>query len=92
MSPTFLDAVFGLRNLPQVYDLRGYGMLAGIQLTPGAAPGEKGSKVQRLLFAEGLHLKATGDALLFAPALIAGEDDIAAMADILRRVLGRADI
>ena len=92
MSPTFLDAVFGLRNLPQVYDLRGYGMLAGIQLTPGATPGEKGSKVQRLLFAEGLHLKATGDALLFAPALIAGEDDIAAMADILRRVLGRADI
>ena len=91
LSGPFLDAVFGLRNLPQVVDLRGYGMLAGIQLKPGAAPGAKGSWVQRELFKEGLHLKATGDALIFAPALVATEDDIAAMCDILQKVLGKAD-
>jgi beta-alanine--pyruvate transaminase len=92
MSDTFLDAVFGLRNLPQVYDLRGYGMISGIQLTPGKAPGEKGSLVQRLLFQEGLHVKATGDALIFAPAFVVTEDEIGQMTDILRKVLGRSDL
>lgn len=91
-SPTFLDAVFGLRNLPQVTDLRGYGMMSGIQLKPTETPGEKGSIVQRLLFDEGLHVKATGDALIFAPALVTTEDDLSAMVDVLRRVLGRSDI
>jgi len=92
LSAPFLDAVFGLRNLPQVADLRGYGMLSGIQLTPGSTPGAKGSLVQRLLFQEGLHVKATGDALIFAPAFVATERDIEEMTDILRRVLGRSDL
>ncbi|SON56818.1 Omega-amino acid-pyruvate aminotransferase [Hartmannibacter diazotrophicus] len=90
MSDTFLDAVFSLRNLPNVSDLRGYGMMSGIQLTPGAAPGAKGSWAQRELFKAGLHLKATGDALIFAPALTVTEEEIAAMTDILRSVLGRS--
>jgi len=92
LSAPFLDAVFGLRNLPQVVDLRGYGMLAGIQLKPGAAPGLKGSVVQRRLFDAGLHVKATGDALIFAPALVATEDDIARMTEVLQQVLGNADL
>ncbi len=91
-SPTFLDAVFGLRNLPHVADLRGYGMLAGIQLTPGEKPGLKGSIAQRLLFKEGLHIKATGDALIFAPSFTTTEDELAQMTDILRRVLVRGDL
>lgn len=92
LSTPFLDAVFGLRNLPQVVDLRGYGMMAGIQLKPGAAPGLKGSVVQRKLFDAGLHVKATGDALIFAPALVVEEDDIARMTEILQQVLGNADL
>ncbi|OSQ47710.1 aminotransferase class III-fold pyridoxal phosphate-dependent enzyme [Thalassospira alkalitolerans] len=89
LSDHFLDAVFGLRNLPQVSDLRGYGMMSGIQLTPGKTPGETGSWVQRALFDEGLHLKATGDALIFAPALVSTEQDINDMVAILQKVLGR---
>ncbi|MFZ2872733.1 aminotransferase class III-fold pyridoxal phosphate-dependent enzyme [Zavarzinia sp.] len=92
LSPKFLDLVFGLQNLPQVADLRGYGMLAGIQLKPGAAPGAKGSLVQRLLFDAGLHIKATGDAVIFAPALVTAEDDMARMVEVLQKVLGRADL
>ncbi|MEJ8472793.1 aminotransferase class III-fold pyridoxal phosphate-dependent enzyme [Roseibium algae] len=91
-SPTFLDAVFSLRNLPQVSDLRGYGMMAGIQLTPGETPGAKGSAVQRKLFDEGLHVKATGDALIFAPALVTEEEDLSGMIDVLQKVLGQADL
>ena len=59
---------------------------------PGKAPGEKGSLIQRLLFNEGLHVKATGDALLFAPALVASEEEIGRMTEILRQVLGAADL
>ncbi len=92
LSPTFLEAVFGLRNLPHVSDLRGYGLMAGIQLTPGDAPGKKGSIVQRHLFNEGLHIKATGDALIFAPALTTPEDDLSKMVDLLQKVLGQADL
>ncbi|PTW61075.1 beta-alanine--pyruvate transaminase [Breoghania corrubedonensis] len=91
LSQTFLDGVFGLRNLPQVADLRGYGMMSGIQLKPGSVPGEKGSIIQRLLFKEGLHLKATGDALIFAPAFVSSEKDIGRMLEVLQKVLGRAD-
>jgi beta-alanine--pyruvate transaminase len=90
MSEMFLDQVFSLLNLPQVSDLRGYGLMAGIQLTPGAAPGAKGSIVQRKLFDAGLHVKATGDALIFAPAFVTTEDELTAMVDIIRKVLGDA--
>ncbi len=90
LSNVFLDEVFSLRNLAQVTDLRGYGMMAGIQLLPGEAPGAKGSLVQRQLFDEGLHVKATGDALIFAPALVTSESDLGAMVEILQRVLGRS--
>ncbi|MBO0344487.1 aminotransferase class III-fold pyridoxal phosphate-dependent enzyme [Roseibium sp. CAU 1637] len=92
LSPTFLDAVFSLRNLPQVSDLRGYGMMSGIQLTPGATPGAKGSLVQRKLFDAGLHVKATGDALIFAPPLVTEEGDLGAMVDILQKVLGQVEL
>ncbi|SMF13311.1 beta-alanine--pyruvate transaminase [Tistlia consotensis] len=92
MSDRFLDGVFGLRNLAQVADLRGYGMMAGIQLRPGAVPGEKGSRAQRALFDAGLHVKATGDALIFAPALVVEEADLDRMLEVLQKVLGRADL
>ncbi|MCQ0988737.1 aminotransferase class III-fold pyridoxal phosphate-dependent enzyme [Jiella marina] len=91
-SPTFLGAVFGLRNLAQVVDLRGYGMMSGIQLKPGETPGQKGSLVQRALFDAGLHVKATGDAVIFAPAFVTSEDELGKMIDILRKVLGQADL
>ncbi|KJE34823.1 omega amino acid--pyruvate aminotransferase [Thalassospira sp. HJ] len=88
LSSHFLDGVFGLRNLPHVSDLRGYGMMSGIQLTPGDAPGAKGSWAQRTLFDEGLHVKATGDAIIFAPAFVSTEQDIDDMVAILQKVLG----
>lgn len=89
LSPYFLECLSGLRGLPQVSDLRGYGMLSGIQLTPGQAPGAKGGLVQRALYDAGLHVKTTGDAIIFAPALVAARQDVDSMMDILKDVLGR---
>lgn len=89
MSGYFLDAVFGLCDLPLVTDIRGYGMLAGIDLAPGRTPGKRGYEIQRRLFDAGLHVKATGDALIVAPALIAQQRHIDDICGLLREVLVR---
>jgi len=71
LSPRFLDAIFSLRDAPHVTDLRGYGMLAAIDVEPAGAPGARGYELQKRLFDNGLHLKATGDCVIVAPPLIA---------------------
>ena len=92
LSPYFLECVSGLRGLPQVSDLRGYGLLSGIQLTPGETPGAKGNRVQRALYEAGLHVKTTGDAIIFAPALVAERQHVDAMIDILKTTLGQENL
>ena len=75
LSPYFLDAIFSLRDLDVVTDLRGYGLIAGFDLVPGSTPGVRGPEVQKKLFAAGLHLKMTGDSGIVAPR--AGERALA---------------
>ena len=87
LSPRFLDAIFSLRDAPHVTDLRGYGMLAAIDLEPAGAPGARGYEFQKRLFDHGLHLKATGDCVIVAPPLIAEPAHVDAIVDIVRRTL-----
>jgi beta-alanine--pyruvate transaminase len=88
MSPYFQDAMFGLQDLPAVADIRGYGMIAGLEVTPGpAGPGLRGVELQAKLFDRGLHVKTTGDVAIMAPAFIATRAEIDQMAAILREVL-----
>ena len=89
LSPYFLEAVFALSDLPIVTDIRGYGLIAGIDLAPTGRPGERGSEAQKKLFAAGLHVKFTGDAGIIAPPLIAEKSHIDAICTILRDVLGK---
>ncbi len=87
MSEYFLDAVFALQNLPAVADIRGFGMLAGIDVVPQGAAGMRGMRLQRALFDAGLHIKTTGDAAILAPPLIIEKSQIDEMCQILRDVL-----
>jgi len=87
LSPRFLDAIFSLEGIAAVADLRGYGMIAGIELHPDGAPGTRGHRFQKRLFEGGLHVKATGDCVIVAPPLIAQQEHIDAMIDILRATL-----
>ncbi len=87
LSPHFLEAIFALRDLPVVADLRGYGMLAAIELQPDGAPGRRGHRFQKDLFDRGLHLKTTGDAAIVAPPLIASKEHVDEIATILRASL-----
>ncbi|HLQ11614.1 MAG TPA: aminotransferase class III-fold pyridoxal phosphate-dependent enzyme [Steroidobacteraceae bacterium] len=84
LAPYFQEAMFRLQDLAAVADVRGYGMLAGVELKPGKAPGLRGSDLQAKLYDRGLHVKATGDVAIVAPALIATRAEIDEMAAILR--------
>jgi len=88
LSGYFLDAMFGLQDLPAVADVRGFGLLAGIEIKAGAAPGIRGGELQAKLFDRGLHVKTTGDVAIMAPAFIASRADIDQMAAMLREAIG----
>ena len=87
MSGYFQDAMFALQDLAVVNDVRGYGLLAGVELKPGKAPGVRGGELQAKLFDRGLHVKTTGDVAIVAPAFIATRSDIDQIAAILRDAL-----
>jgi beta-alanine--pyruvate transaminase len=53
-------------------------------------PGLAGHRAQKRLFDAGLHVKATGDALLLAPAFVASREHVDEMVEILRKVVGRS--
>jgi len=79
--------IFSLADIPAVADLRGYGMIAGIDIVPEGTPGARGHKFQKMLFDNGMHLKATGDCVIVAPPLIADRTHVDTMAGILRKTL-----
>jgi beta-alanine--pyruvate transaminase len=89
LSSYFQDAMFALRDLPVVTDVRGYGLLAGFDVAADGAPGARGMELQRRLFDAGLHIKTTGDAGIVAPALVAECRHVDELVGILRDVLGR---
>ena len=90
MAPIFLEALFSLQGSPAVSDIRGYGLLGGIDLIPDETPGRRGQRAFARLYEEGLLVKATGDTLLIAPPLIVEESHLEIMTERLKRVLGPA--
>jgi beta-alanine--pyruvate transaminase len=87
LSPYFLEGLFSLRDVPVVADLRGYGMIGAIDVHAEGAPGKRGHTLQKKLFDNGLHLKATGDAAIVAPPLVAERAHVDSIVEILRRTL-----
>ncbi|MFO1311327.1 MAG: aspartate aminotransferase family protein [Burkholderiales bacterium] len=87
LSPYFQDMIFSLADIPAVADLRGYGMMAGIDIVPEGTPGSRGHRFQKKLFDNGMHLKATGDCVIVAPPLIADRSHVDTMGEILRKTL-----
>ncbi len=87
MSGYFLDSIFALSDLPVITDIRGYGMLVGIDLKAQQQPGVAGLEAQKRLFQNGLNLKATGDSLLVAPPLVSQREHIDEICSKLRESL-----
>ncbi|HVR65275.1 MAG TPA: aspartate aminotransferase family protein [Verrucomicrobiae bacterium] len=90
LSEYFLDSVFALSDLPIVTDIRGYGLLAGIDLAPmDGKPGLRGLDCTKRLFNSGMHIKFTGDAGIIAPPLIADKKHVDEICAIFRKTLGQ---
>ncbi len=87
LSDYFLDAVWSLKDIECIYDLRGDGLIAGIEVHHDGEPGRRGQELQKRFFWEGLHVKFTGDTGILAPPFIAERTHVDEMIDIMRRVL-----
>jgi beta-alanine--pyruvate transaminase len=87
LAPYFLERVFELRGLPVIEDIRGLGLLAGIDLASAGTPGRRGQAALARLFEAGLVVRVTGDTVILAPALVAEREHVDRIVDVLRDVL-----
>ena len=87
MSDYFLDAIWSLKDHPLVVDLRGIGMMAGVEVESDGVPGRRGTQMQKDLFWNGLHVKFTADTGIVAPAFVAEKIHIDEIVDKIRKTL-----
>ena len=98
LEPVLLD---GLRHRlaahPNVGDIRGVGLLAGVQLvarrdpfTPFDPAAKFGAKVASLAEANGLIIRAIGDTIAICPPLVISEPEIGLLIDRLAQAIEMA--
>ena len=84
MSPYFLDGIFSLKDLAGVDNIRGYGMMAGIDMKLKEKPGRAGYECFKACYDAGVNFKATGDCLIIAPQFICEKKHIDEIIEKLR--------
>ena len=90
LAPAWEEAMFSLRSLPKVIDIRTIGLVAGIELAPReGAPGKRGFEVFVDCFDKGLGVRVTGDVLALSPPLIVEHAQIEAMVNMLGESIAR---
>ena len=88
MAPAFENAVYSLRGLPHVVDIRNYGLVAGIELDPIAgSPGARAFGVYLKCFERGLLMRTTGDVIALSPPLIIEPKHLDELIGILSQAL-----
>ena len=84
LEPYWQEALFSLRDLPNVIDIRTVGLVAGIQFAAHAdGVGKRGYEVFRKCFEKGLLVRASGDTIALSPALIVEKAEIDQMMELL---------
>ncbi|VVD65847.1 aspartate aminotransferase family protein [Pandoraea terrigena] len=77
LAPHFEKAIHGLRDLPNVIDIRNLGMVGGIELSNrDGKPGARAHEIFVKCFEKGALVRYTGDILAFSPPLIVSEAQI----------------
>ena len=84
MSPILLDGLQELLSYPLVKEVRGIGLLAGVELVAG-----HGVKCARFAEEEGLIVRAIGDTIAFCPPLIISELEIKELLKRFTKALNR---
>jgi len=84
MSPYFQKGLFSLKDLDCVENIRGHGMMGGIDIKMKEKPGKAGFQVFKKCYDAGVNFKATGDCLLIAPQFICEKKHIDEIIEKLR--------
>ena len=85
VSVPFLAGLGALQGQhPLVKEVRGIGLLAGVELTPG-----HGKECARIAEEEGLIVRAIGDTIAFCPPLIISEQEVQELLTRFTRALAR---
>jgi beta-alanine--pyruvate transaminase len=80
----------GLRDLPNVIDIRTIGLVAGIELAPRPdAIGARGYEAMVDCFNRGLMIRITADTIALSPPLIVKPEQIDEMAGIVTEAIKR---
>ena len=91
MAPVFEQALHSMRGLPNVIDVRNFGLVAGIELSP--LPGEPTKRAFGVFldcWERGTLVRTTGDTIALSPPLIIESSHIERIIDTLRGALRRA--
>tara|TARA_B100002052_G_scaffold154655_1_gene140940 strand:- start:150 stop:656 length:507 start_codon:yes stop_codon:yes gene_type:complete len=84
LSPYFQEAIFSLQDIDVVENIRGYGMMAGVDVKMDQKPGRAGFTCFKHCYEAGVNFKATGDCLIIAPMFISEKKHIDEIIDKLR--------
>jgi len=91
LARLWADTLHGLRDAPNVIDVRTIGLVGGIELASrDGAPGARGYDVFTDCFRAGLLIRVTGDIIALSPPLIIEPDHIGRIAETVRAALERA--
>lgn len=86
-SAGFLARVEDLTSMPIVTGVRGFGLLAGIDLAMAEKPGARGFAMLKALYAAGVVPRVTNDTIILSPAFTMTESDYDELFDKLKAVL-----
>ena len=84
MSSYFQDGLFSLKDIDVVENIRGYGMMGGVDIRKDTRPGKAGLETFKHCYDAGVNFKATGDALIIAPMFICEKKHIDEIIEKLR--------
>ena len=84
MVSYFQENIFSLKDLDSVANIRGQGLMAGIDMKLNTKPGKAGFETFKSCYEAGVNFKATGDCLIIAPQFICEKKHIDEIIDKLR--------
>jgi len=89
LEPKWNDAIFSLKNEPNVVDIRTVGLTAGIDLASRPdQPGKRGfDALNSAFFDNDLMMRIAGDTLALTPPLIVSEEQVGEIVDKVAKVI-----
>ena len=87
----FAESLHALRGLPNVIDIRNFGLVGGVELAPiDGEPTKRAFSIFLDCYANGLMLRTTGDIVAISPPLIVEREQIDQIVSTLRAAILRA--